>query len=287
MAKENNKKALKIYEEPETQLKFAQKAANALVKIVEEANACVDIQGNKFLKFEGWQMLARFFGYTVGIEKTEKLPNGYSARAIVYDREGKIIGSAEACCLRDEKNWSMKPDYQLKSMAQTRAASKALRNILGWVAVLAKFQAVPAEEVEPSEEAEIREAQKKKEITLEDLEGYLKTIPIPENEKKKAVLSLYGFDTLKWPEELVEQLPEPGTGESVYILAQREDGSLDYQKFTAMSQEQKKYFEWFQNNTNLKMPEMKRMSKEMTERYLFNVFNWANRKGIKVPTKIE
>lgn len=44
------------------------------------------------------------------------------------------------------------PLFQLRSMAQTRAASKALRNALAWVVVLAGYRPTPAEELEmPSE----------------------------------------------------------------------------------------------------------------------------------------
>jgi hypothetical protein len=40
------------------------------------------------------------------------------------------------------------PLAQLRSMAQTRAAAKALRNVLAWVVVLAGYRATPAEELE-------------------------------------------------------------------------------------------------------------------------------------------
>ena len=40
------------------------------------------------------------------------------------------------------------PLFQLRSMAQTRAAAKALRNALAWVVVLAGYEPTPAEELE-------------------------------------------------------------------------------------------------------------------------------------------
>jgi hypothetical protein len=40
------------------------------------------------------------------------------------------------------------PLFQLASMAQTRAAAKALRNVLSWVAVLAGYKPTPAEELD-------------------------------------------------------------------------------------------------------------------------------------------
>ena len=39
------------------------------------------------------------------------------------------------------------PMFQLRSMAQTRACAKSLRNILAWVAVIAGFKATPVEEM--------------------------------------------------------------------------------------------------------------------------------------------
>ena len=49
------------------------------------------------------------------------------------------------------------PQFQVRSMAQTRAGSKALRNALAWVVVLAGYRPTPAEEMdhEPTREAAI------------------------------------------------------------------------------------------------------------------------------------
>ena len=40
------------------------------------------------------------------------------------------------------------PLFQLRSMAQTRACAKALRNVLAWVVVLAGYRPTPAEELD-------------------------------------------------------------------------------------------------------------------------------------------
>lgn len=141
--------------DPDKQIEFAQKAATALMKVVKP----VQIQGKPYLQFGGWQTLARFFGATVAIEWTQKLVDdkehlvGYEARAIVY-QGGSIISSAEASCMCNEKRWKTAEEYAVKSMAQTRASAKALRNAFGWVAELAidpstnqKLQSTPAEEM--------------------------------------------------------------------------------------------------------------------------------------------
>ena len=46
-----------------------------------------------------------------------------------------------------EENWQDRDDYALRSMAQTRATSKALRQPLGFVITLAGFDPTPAEEM--------------------------------------------------------------------------------------------------------------------------------------------
>ena len=51
-------------------------------------------------------------------------------------------------CMDDESKWSDKPLFQLRSMAQTRAQAKALRNVLAWVVVMAGYAPTPAEEMD-------------------------------------------------------------------------------------------------------------------------------------------
>ena len=50
-------------------------------------------------------------------------------------------------CTRDERNWASRDEFTLRSMAQTRASAKALRNVLAWVAVLGGFKPTPVEEM--------------------------------------------------------------------------------------------------------------------------------------------
>ena len=49
--------------------------------------------------------------------------------------------------MRSEKSWAGRDDFALRSMAQTRATSKALRMPLGFVVTLAGYLATPAEEM--------------------------------------------------------------------------------------------------------------------------------------------
>lgn len=117
---------------------------------------------------------------------------------VVDVRNGIEVSAAEAMCLNDEEKWSSRPKYewqdeldaqgkkiwvaaqgdkkgyykgkktkigdvpvpmfQLRSMAQTRACAKALRNVLAWVVVMAGYKPTVAEEMTGDEEpGEVRE----------------------------------------------------------------------------------------------------------------------------------
>lgn len=150
---------------------FGVKASKQLMDIVSQTNWTVNIQGNKYLRFEGWQTVGKFFGYTVKTEDTKYVEfgeaKGFEAKSVVLDQNGIIIGGAEAVCLNDEKNWKDKPLYALKSMAQTRSAAKAFRNILSWVVVLAGYSPTPMEEIG----AEVEESIKEQKTTVQEVNG--------------------------------------------------------------------------------------------------------------------
>jgi len=138
--------------DPEAQLAYAQKAADALMKRVEKKPRKIMMGGKQYLEFGDWQTVSRFFGATAGtdwsraVERDGKII-GYEARSVVH-QHGKIISAAEAMCLRTERNWRGRDDFALRSMAQTRASAKALRNAFGWVVELAGYASTPAEEME-------------------------------------------------------------------------------------------------------------------------------------------
>jgi len=136
---------------PEEILADAQRAAQALQNVVARKKNPVVFRGEHYLEFEDWQTLGRFYGFSTKVEWTRPVEfgnaRGFEARAIAVDRNGCEVSAAEAMCLDDEPNWSDRPLFQLRSMAQTRACAKALRNILAWVVVLAGYRPTPAEEM--------------------------------------------------------------------------------------------------------------------------------------------
>ena len=141
-------------------LNEAKKAAKALTGVIEAKPKKVVFNGKTYLQFEDWQTLGRFYGVTAVARSTKYVEYGtgddkvcgFEACADALLVAGnQVVSSAEAMCLNDEPNWSRKPLFQLKSMAQTRACAKALRNVLAWVVVLAGYAPTPAEEMDSVE----------------------------------------------------------------------------------------------------------------------------------------
>lgn len=108
------------------------------------------INGKQYLYFHDWQTLGVFFGITAKVTETIELtrerpnsdgtltflePIGFLAKAVAVCND-VVISAADAECLFEEKNWREKPRFQVRSMAQTRACAKALRNCLSWIVKL-------------------------------------------------------------------------------------------------------------------------------------------------------
>jgi hypothetical protein len=142
---------LSITRAPVKVLEEARGAAKALKDVVSKKNKPVILNGEQYLEFEDWQTLGRFYGVTAKVISTAHIDygraQGFEAKAIALRLDGTEISAAEAMCLSDEPNWRGKPLFQLRSMAQTRACAKALRNVLAWVVVLAGYKPTPAEEM--------------------------------------------------------------------------------------------------------------------------------------------
>jgi hypothetical protein len=134
----------------------ASAVATALAEVVRKQKLANVIQGREFVKVEGWTLLGSMLGVFPVTVWTRELGSdeGWEARVEARTRDGQVVGAAEAECRRSEKTWAKRDSYALRSMAATRATSKAMRGPLGFVMTLAGFQSTPAEEIPP--EPEIR-----------------------------------------------------------------------------------------------------------------------------------
>lgn len=199
--------AVALVRTPAETLEAARSAAVALMSVVNAKPNKVEFNGEQYLENEDWQTIAAFYGCTVDMEWTRPVSfdngtgtmiSGWEARAVLTDRNGRILSHAEAMCLNDEERWGARPKYawayklksggfsvedpgpdeiiwepnpakpgrsrpakerrligtetvpmfQLRSMAQTRAASKVLSNVFRWVVQLAGYRGTPAEEID-------------------------------------------------------------------------------------------------------------------------------------------
>jgi len=138
---------------PEEVLTQAKEAAKALQGVISSKAKKVIISGEQYLEFEDWQTVGRFYGVTAKVMSTQFIDiggvQGFEARAVaIRNVDGMELSGADAMCLNDETNWKNRPLFMLRSMAQTRACAKSLRNVLAWVVVLAGYRPTPAEEME-------------------------------------------------------------------------------------------------------------------------------------------
>jgi hypothetical protein len=137
----------------------ATRVADSLAAVIRKQNLTVAIQGRDHVRVEGWTLLGTMLGVYPVCTWTRKLEEGgWEARVEARTRDGSVVGAAEAQCDRSEKTWAKRDDYALRSMAQTRATSKAMRQPLGFVMSMAGFEATPAEEMPTNGHAPVEAA---------------------------------------------------------------------------------------------------------------------------------
>jgi hypothetical protein len=181
---------LNFVDDPEEFLATATAQAKVLKRFLDNSKSIVKIGQTEHVRVGGWQFLAQQAGLSVGTTAepiTLEDDSGWKAHANVY-RHGQIVGEADALCLRSESNWKNRDTYALCSMAQTRAISKSIKGILGFVVVMAGYSDTPAEEM-PRDEPKKRAAAQKTELpgeTFEDIFTHPEGVELaPANYKKK------------------------------------------------------------------------------------------------------
>lgn len=152
--------------DPTVVIERATAVSKALMGVVRSQNLSVRLRmGGKeseYLLIEAWTMLGSMVGVFPRVEWTRAIKEdgksiGWEARVEAVTRSGAVVGAAESMCTRDESTtkrdgsvvhrWAHADEHALRSMAQTRASSKALATCLRFVAVLAGFAGTPAEEM--------------------------------------------------------------------------------------------------------------------------------------------
>lgn len=146
------------FSNPVEMVDVATEIANALSAVIEGQKLYKQIGKKKHVYVEGWTTLGFMTGVFATIEYTKKLEREpapkrkqelvYEAKAVAKRADGTVIGVAEAMCSSYEDNWNGRDEYAIRSMAQTRAISKALRMPLGWIMTLKGYAGTPAEEMD-------------------------------------------------------------------------------------------------------------------------------------------
>lgn len=155
MGDENNlaiPQTVKLSIRPQQARKDASSAVMYLKELLDQKKKKVIINGKRHIEFDDWIALGNVYGIDVKTHDAEPVEvfgvQGAKAKAdVIRIEDGAVIGGAEAYCLSNERNWRGKPFFQMASMAQTRAGSKALSNALRWVVAVEGISGTPAEEI--------------------------------------------------------------------------------------------------------------------------------------------
>lgn len=135
---------------PEKLVEGATRIANVLSDIVERKQLYATVQGKKHVLVEGWTTMGAMLGIAAVERCTTELPDGSYEAVVDLKRmtDGMIVGSGSALCSVEEKRWSKAEKNARRSMAITRATSKAFRLGYSWIMVMSGFESCPAEELD-------------------------------------------------------------------------------------------------------------------------------------------
>jgi len=182
-----------VSRDPALVLADARKAAQALIEVITAKPHRVVFGGEQYIENEDWQLIGRFYGVTAKTVDDHFVTfadaQGWEATAVATDRTGREIARATSMCLNDEPNWRKRPLFQLRSMAATRAHSKALSQVLKFVPVLAGYRGTPADELE----SERQPAPRKTAAPSKPTVGAASTPIAPEQRAKLFALAARAF----------------------------------------------------------------------------------------------
>jgi hypothetical protein len=135
--------------DPKVALARMTEHAKLLVDVVRDRKLSQRIGNQEHLLVEAWTTLGGMLGVhpIVIWTRPNETGDGYVARVEAHTLDGRVVGAAEAECSRAEPTWAKRHPYALRSMAQTRATSRALRAPLGQIVVLAGYEAAGVEEM--------------------------------------------------------------------------------------------------------------------------------------------
>ena len=157
-------------DDPAEVIKRAAKVATVLKDILVKQRLTKRIGSNDHVMVEGWGTVGSMVGVfavkdgevqeiawpsvvppRLKKQQEDGLAFGFTASYKAQTLAGAVVGGGEADCKRTETKWAGKDDHALKSMAQTRAQSKALKAPLSFIVAMAGYEPTPAEEMDTVE----------------------------------------------------------------------------------------------------------------------------------------
>lgn len=125
--------------------------ADALKDIVDNRGLFAVIQGKKYPTVEAWMTIARLDNVVAREARPPERHEDGSYEAfseLIRLSDGMVIGAGSALCgTPDDKPWASRPEPARRSMAVTRATSRAFRQQYSWIMALAGYEPTPAEEM--------------------------------------------------------------------------------------------------------------------------------------------
>jgi len=137
---------------PEGTVELATRLATALSDIVERQHLFASISGKKFPTVEAWMTIARMDNVVAqevvgGIVRHPD--DSYEAMVeLIRLSDGMVVGRGSALCgTPGDSPWDKRSLPVRRSMAVTRATSRAFRQQYSWIMALAGYEPTPAEEM--------------------------------------------------------------------------------------------------------------------------------------------
>src|SRR3990170_3140838 len=108
----------------------ATERAQAVADVIKKRKLYSSISGRDYVQIEGWTTMGAMYGLTAHVTRTEPIEGGgwFAHAELLNVGTGEAVAAADAECgtIGDVK-WIGRPSFQQRSMAQTRACSKAFR----------------------------------------------------------------------------------------------------------------------------------------------------------------
>jgi len=136
---------------PDAMIGFAARMATALADVVERQHLFQVISGRRYPTVEAWMIVARMDGVVAreAVLPVRRDDGSYEAVVeLIRLRDGVVIGNGSAICgTPDDRPWAQRSEPNRRSMAVTRATSRAMRQQYSWIMALAGYEPTPAEEM--------------------------------------------------------------------------------------------------------------------------------------------